>query len=298
MSSGSRAAPRNFFFVQMADPQFGMFASFSGLSEVDIEQYRLKGFKVRLAPKITGFADETRLYEKAIAEVNRLRPDFVVMCGDMVHDMEDPSQHAELMRITAKLDRSIPMRWVAGNHDVGEAPTPATLARYRERFGPDSYAFDHHGTRFVVVNSSLAFDPSNAPDEWDRQVAFLRESLGEATDAGIEQKVVLMHHPLFVEDPDEEDSWINLPRERRHVLLEELQAAGVATVFAGHWHRNSYASVGDLEMVTSGPVGYPLGDDPSGFRIVRVLDGRIEHDYYGFDAIPETVDLAGGTKAG
>ena len=46
-----------------------------------------------------------------------------------------------------------------------------------------------------------------------------------------------------------------------------------------------------LQMVTSGPVGYPLGDDPSGLRIVKVYDDRIEHEYFAFDALPDSVDL-------
>jgi hypothetical protein len=32
-------------------------------------------------------------------------------------------------------------------------------------------------------------------------------------------------------------------------------------------------------MVTSGPVGYPLGDDPSGLRIVDVGEERVLHEY-------------------
>ena len=85
-----------------------------------------------------------------------------------------------------------------------------------------------------------------------------------------------------------------IPKERRRVLLELFKAHGVAAVFAGHWHRNNYASDGDLQMVTSGPVGYPLGDDPSGLRVVKVFEDRIEHEYFGLDAIPEAIDLGRG----
>ena len=44
-------------------------------------------------------------------------------------------------------------------------------------------------------------------------------------------------------------------------------------------------------MVISGPVGYPPGDDPSGLRIVKVYDDRIEHRYYGMDDVPDSVTL-------
>jgi hypothetical protein len=44
-------------------------------------------------------------------------------------------------------------------------------------------------------------------------------------------------------------------------------------------------------MIISGPVGYPLGDDPSGLRIVKVYDDRIEHEYFGMDDLPNTIEL-------
>ena len=50
-------------------------------------------------------------------------------------------------------------------------------------------------------------------------------------------------------------------------------------MFSGRYHRNSYGEHGGLQMVTTGAVGYPLGDDPSGFRVVRVHGDRIEHEY-------------------
>jgi predicted phosphodiesterase len=58
----------------------------------------------------------------------------------------------------------------------------------------------------------------------------------------------------------------------------------VQIAFAGHWHRNSIAFDGEFQMVTSGPVGYPLGADPSGLRVVDVNDGGISHKYLPLDA--------------
>ena len=118
----------DFFFIQMADPQFGMFAEFSGMSEDRILELRqTMGFKIRRAPKTTGFADETVLYEKAIAAVNRLNPAFVMVSGDMVQNMDDAGQLAELRRITGQLRSHIPVYWTAGNWDVGSTPTQGTL---------------------------------------------------------------------------------------------------------------------------------------------------------------------------
>ena len=52
-------------------------------------------------------------------------------------------------------------------------------------------------------------------------------------------------------------------------------------VFAGHYHRNAYGRDGPREMITTGPVGKPLGEDPSGFRIVRLSSEGLSHAYFG-----------------
>ena len=283
--------PEDFFFIQMADPQFGMFASVSGMPESEIlELRRTMGIKVRKAPKITGFADETALYEKAIAAANRLKPAFVAVTGDMVQDKDDLSQLTELRRITGKLDPHIPVYWAAGNWDVGSSPTQHTLDQYRERFGDDNYSFEYRDTSFIVLNSSVAFDDTEVPQEWERQLTFLRSSLRDAQTNGSNHIIVFVHHPLYAENPEEEASWAVLPPDKRSILLDLFEAHGVSAVFAGHWHRCHYLNHKGIQMVTTGAVGYPLGEEPSGLRIVKVFQGRIEHQYYGFDDLPESVE--------
>ncbi len=280
----------SFFFIQMADTQFGCFAALSQLNGEQVDERRRGGLYVRLAPeKITGFADETILYEQAIAHTNRLRPDLVVMCGDMTHNADDLDQLNEFRRITAKLDDTIPMYWVAGNHDAGNRPTPETLARYRQRFGEDNYSYDHKGCHFVVLNSCVCYNPTDVPDELEGLIAFLKSDLYEARADGKKNILAFIHHPLFIDNPDEPDGRFAIPKARRAVLLDILKSNNVLAVFAGHTHRNILRSDGALQLVTSGAVGYPLGDDISGFRVVKVLDDSIEHKYFGFDDVPNSL---------
>lgn len=292
--NGQQDKGKEFFFILMADPQFGMFAGVSGMDEAGIARRRESGLKIRPAPKITGFATETALYGKAIAEANRLGPDFVVMCGDMVNSRDDPAQLAELLRITGKLRRDIPMYWVPGNHDVASAPTPETLARYRETYGADRYYFDHGESRFIVLNSPLLNDASNVPHEGEQQMGFLRDALREAKQKGSRHIVVFSHHALFVKYPDEPNSTWAIRGESRLAVFNLLKAHDVSAVFSGHWHQNNYASHGRMQVVMTGAVGYPLGDDPSGFMVVKVLGDRVEHEYFGLDGMPEAVRLPGG----
>src|ERR1035437_696512 len=79
------ASARDLTFVQMSDPQFGMFA------------------------ENRNFAQETINFDLAIAAANRLKAAFVVVCGDLVNQAGDAPQIAGYQRVAAKLDRSIPL---------------------------------------------------------------------------------------------------------------------------------------------------------------------------------------------
>ena len=275
----------SFQFIQMADPQFGMFADMSRHTDEEIAERRARGLNVRKAARpISGFADETRLYSAAVDAVNRISPAFAVVCGDMVHNAENQAQVDELFRISAAVSPDIPLHFVSGNHDVGEAPTPDSLALYRERFGADNYSFAHGDCHFAVINSSLAFDPTNAPGEWRRLKQFLSDDLSAAKRRGAARIILFTHHPLFHKSASEiGDGWC-VPDERRDELMAILRDYGADAVFAGHLHRNQAAEDGGLMMVTTGAVGYPLGKDPSGFRLVTVGEEAITHRYMGIES--------------
>ncbi len=261
-----RKAAEPFWFAQMADPQFGFF------------------------DKDRTFDRETVLYEKAIAAANRLGPRFVINCGDLVNKPGDPAQIAELLRITKKLKPQIPMFWVAGNHDVENVPTAQSLAAYRKIFGPDRYSFHYRRSHFIVINTCVCQHPEKVPAEWDGHLAFLREKLAESKREGDHHSLVFGHHPFFLKSVDEADAYWTIPQERRKLLIDLFAEHGVTAIFSGHYHRNNLAQHGDLQMITTGPVGKPLGKDPSGFRIVKVRPDRIEHAYHGLDAMPQAVD--------
>jgi serine/threonine-protein phosphatase CPPED1 len=209
----------------------------------------------------------------------------------MTNNPDDEDQLAEVFRIASLLDKDIPIHWVAGNYDAGDAPTPETLSRYRQRYGNDNYSFNHEGSHFIIINSCVCFYPSNIPHEWETLVEFLRKDLQLARDLGCQNIVVFMHHALFLSSPEEGDGYFVVPRERRRILLEMLNSHRVSAVFAGHCHKNLYATDGCLQMVTTGAAGYPLGEDPPGLRVVRMCGGIIEQNYYGLDDLPGSVAL-------
>ena len=283
-------------FVQMADPQFGQFAHFSGRTRQDLAAYRRQRLNVREAPKVEHFREETRRFEAAVAMAGAARPRFVIVCGDMVNTAGDPAQVAEVKRIARALPEGVPVRYVAGNHDAcldNEVPDPESLARYRADFGPDYYAFREDAAHFVVLNASLLQHPERVPEDYDRQMTWLEGTLRDATRAGASHIVAFTHQPLFMaraEEPDEDYPWAPsppgrppgywaVPRARRMPVLELFRRHGVQATFCGHWHRNHEARDGDMVEVLTSSVGYPLGDDPSGIRVVRLTAGGVEHEF-------------------
>ncbi|MCX6931043.1 MAG: metallophosphoesterase [Verrucomicrobia bacterium] len=252
-------------FILLGDPQFGMYATNAGV------------------------AQEAANYEFAVATVNRLKPAFVVVLGDLVNKTGDPDQIREFRRITAKVDAAIPVYLLPGNHDVGNEPNPETLAAFRKNIGRDYYSFRAGDTYGIVLNSPLIFAPAKAMQDYQEQEAWLRKELETAKVSGAKHIILFQHHPLFTKSAREPDGYENIPLERRLPLLELLNKYGVRTLFAGHTHRNLLARDGQLEVVATAPVGKPLGQDGSGIRVVSVSEEGLSHRYYEFGKLPDNL---------
>jgi serine/threonine-protein phosphatase CPPED1 len=255
------------FFLQMSDPQFGMYTANAG------------------------FAQESANLEFAIATANRLHPAFVVISGDLVNKSGDKAQIEEYLRITHQLDPDIPLYAVAGNHDVGNVPTPESLAAYRTIFGKDYYSFRSGAMEGIVLNSSIIQHPEKVMEEETQQREWLEGELKKAVAEHIRWVVVFQHIPWFLHNEGESDQYFNIPHEPRNRYLKILKESGVQYDFAGHFHQNSLGKDGAFEMVTTGPIGKPLGDAVSGIRIVSVSERGLCHRYYGLGNLPNQIEV-------
>jgi 3',5'-cyclic AMP phosphodiesterase CpdA len=232
-----------------------------------------------------GFEKETVLYEKAVDEVNRLNPDFVVITGDLVNKLTDTLQWAELDRITAKIKPSIPFYLLPGNHDIGNIPTQAQIDAFKESYGDDKFSFKHKKNWFIGLNSSII--TNDTPELEEQQFLWLEKELIRAKSAN--NIIVFCHYPFFINEPDEPDKYFNIGIEKRKKYLELFARYKVNSVFAGHLHKNAYGQDGSLNMITTSAVGKPLGEDPSGLRIIVVSKDGVSSVYYGLEDIPEKV---------
>lgn len=266
LTGGGFGQQSPWFFAVLSDPQMGMFA----------EDHN--------------FTQETANLEFVIANLNRLHPRFVVVCGDLVNRSADASEIAEYKRILGKLDPSIPVYNVAGNHDVGNVPTADAIDAYRSAFGRDYYTFTAPGILGIVLNSNLIRSPENDAKAAEEQEAWLKKTLADAKSDTARQPVVFQHIPYFDHDPNETVNYFNIPQPIRRTYLDLLEKAGVRYVFAGHLHRPMSGNDGALTEIVSGAVGKPLGGSSSGFSLVRVDGQKLESKWFSLGNIPNTID--------
>ncbi|MCX6325171.1 MAG: metallophosphoesterase [Bacteroidia bacterium] len=249
------------FFIQITDPQFGMFENNNG------------------------FEKETILYEKAVEKINNLNPDFVVITGDFVHNSDSVAQIEEFKRITAKINPKIPVYYTPGNHDLGQIPDEESIRKYIQNYGSDKFSFIHKGSAFIGFNSSLIKAKLEKPEQ--EQYNRLVKKLKKSQDA---QHIILFcHYPFFNKTFDEPTTYSNIDQDYRKKYLDLFNNNNVEAVFSGHYHNNSLAAYGKTQMVTTSALGKPLGKAPSGMRIVKVYSNRIEHEYFGLEELPDSV---------
>jgi 3',5'-cyclic AMP phosphodiesterase CpdA len=251
------------FFIQISDPQFGMFENNQS------------------------FEKETALYERAVAIINKLKPDFVVITGDFVHDPNNDAQIQEFKRITATISRDIPVYYTPGNHDVGQIPNKASMKKYNTNHGSDKFSFKHKGSSLIGYNASLI--KAKLGNLEQKQFNWLTKKLKNSKQS--KHIILFAHYPFFIKAIDEPTAYSNIDLEYRKKYLDLFNENKVEAVFTGHYHNNSLSSYGVTQLVTTSALGKPLGKAPSGMRIIKVFKDRIEHEYYGLDFIPEFVNF-------
>ena len=251
-------------FAVLADSQLGMYA------------------------KDNDFLQEKANLEFVVANLNRLHPDFIVVCGDLTDRTGDEAEIAAYKETMRKLDPAIPVYNVPGNHDVGNLPTPSTLASYRVAHGSDYYTFHYRQVLGIVLDSNLIRSPDHVPEEAAKQEGWLRDTLSHA---GPNQQILVFQHiPYFLKDADEKDQYFNIPSAIRKKYLDLLSANHIHLIFAGHYHRIAGGSDGWLTEVVTGAVGMPIGDSSSGFRLVQLGASGMKTEWYCLGNIPNRIE--------
>jgi len=195
---------------------------------------------VHIGRMADGFALGRDFYEKIASKVNELRPDIVIVTGD-VTDYSDPGQFKTFLDITDRMNA--PTVVVPGNHDreFGDAD------RY---LGPNRFTFNY-GAHFY-----LGFDTQNhfPPPDPAGNINWMRNEMRMHKDATF--KVMFSHR---------EDS------DFRLIVPQVIMPFKVNLFLSGHYHAGGEQVMGTLPsyyLITRAALeGY--------FRIIEVKNNAV-----------------------
>ncbi len=266
-----------------------------------------------------------------ITEINRLKPAFVIVTGDMIDASSDwhvrtfkainsymktrsflmpgnhelgndipPQQIADpyIRDLIINRDMAVPRYVRSGGADEAEDP-PLTIEEaearrwryrniidegkisyYESRFGRTYFSFKHNNCRFIALNPYLFL---TGMDKEKEQWRFLEENLNLAVEEGNTHVILLLHKPLFIKNPYEQQRftvdgiyWI-VPSPARDTLLEYIRRYHIRTVITGHLHRylhirHEWPEGFYTDFITCGAIG-----EGYGYIIYKVEKNRITH---------------------
>lgn len=208
------------------------------------------------------------VFERAVAEFNVLRPDFVIIIGDLIFGYSDDPAYLRRMwdAYFQVLERCrVPVFSVVGNHDVSK---PLHEQLWKELVGPMYYSFTYGSALFLCLASDEAAYPGMISTEQEKWVAAQLDAHRDAR-----QVFVFVHQPLFAGGP--ETRW-----DAVHDLLKR-HPAPVKVCFAGHQHVYNLLPERDgIRYVICGGGGSEIGPLPEAgdfhhYLLVTVKDADV-----------------------
>lgn len=250
--------PKAFTIIQIADAQLGFDAAVKGQEPG--------------AEYVNDLTYEVEYLKKAVAEVNKIRPDMVIFTGDQINLPLNDEQWTTFGQIVSGIDKSVMVMHLPGNHDVILEENNVDLTPFSSRYGDDRFAYEDEDLLVVGLNSNfIRYD--DMEDETE-QFRWLESVLQK--DAKV--KLVFAHHPFFLTDIDEEDSYFPIQKAKRYTYFDLFARTGVDAVYAGHRHAASEGAYNGIPMKTTTSSAYQLGDSKPSIRLIRVQDGSIMED--------------------
>jgi UDP-2,3-diacylglucosamine pyrophosphatase LpxH len=228
----------------------------------------------------TGGSDPGGIFNRAIDQLNLLRPEFVINVGDLVEGYAEDKAKAQAQwneadGIIKKLE--MPFFYVVGNHDMGNDVMKQV---WIERRGATYYHFIYRDVLFLVFNSE---DPSNpVPQGMEEKTAQFKklqqedpaaaQKMLQEFMAGIEsyKKPMIMSDQqlnyfrkvladnskvrwtfAFFHQPD----WEHKQAGKAFQAIEEMVQGRPHTFITGHLHYYDYKNRNGTDYITMGPMG-------------------------------------------
>lgn len=231
-------------------------------------------------------------WEVARRQIVKLKPDFLLVGGDMTRD--GSTHRYELEQAKNDFD-ALPFPWYAvpGNHEVGNkyresdsmSIQQSFVELYASVFGPSHWSFEYRDIRISGFDALLL--GSGLPQE-EQLLSWLDE---QRQNSASRFHIWILHPPLFADQPDEADfnpevdrvAWyFTIDRTYRFLLHELFQETQATHVVSGHVHCRRQVTWDGIHYHFAPSTAFPQwsdrwsdGDPTLGFLHFEVFPDRI-----------------------
>ncbi len=187
-----------------------------------------------------------------VAEIERLKPEFVITVGDMIEGyVDDSAQIAkewnECDSILAGL--SMPLYLTPGNHDIW---SDMGEKMFRQFVGKPYRSFDYRGLHIVILDAGRWEVSKDMPQE---QFDWLANDLEKNQNA--RQTFVFLHKPFW---------YMTIARGKEDKLHDLFVKYGVDAVMSGHYHRYFSGEYDGIKYTSFGGSANQVEADPTGLK--------------------------------
>lgn len=227
-------------------------------------------------------AHEVHLVEAVQLELDRLKPDLVVISGDFTQRARTEQFREACKFLESLRDHGHEVLGVPGNHDVPLYDVLrrflSPLSRYRRYIDETLCPFvELPGVAVLGVNTarSLTFKDGRINQE---QVEFIRDVFSRTERDSM--RILVTHHPLFrLEVGGKFDRAIG----RQELALDAIDESRVDVVLAGHNHHASSHDSGDLVTRAGGVLVVQAGtatstrlrEQEQSFNMLEIGNGEV-----------------------
>jgi len=236
-----------------------------------------------------------RRFADAIQCMNMIRPDFILITGDLVNyeGREGYRFYQRFIQILGGLESSIKVYMVPGNHDWYEEPsqyfpcwTRGDLSNYNKIINdymdktvsrsyliePNNYTFSYGGFLFIGLDSGYAKGHcgsdggSGLTNEQMNALSGLDDSI---------PKIIFMHYPAI------DDSSSNCIQTNRDGFIRYCVEKNVQIVLTGHTHANKIFNSRGERVIQIEPVEVNSNERPLFIQTPSVTcdDNNYEHGF-------------------
>lgn len=196
-----------------------------------------------IGDKTGGGLDKWHVFDRAIDEINILKPDFAIMVGDLIQgDTTSVERLDEEWKEFWEHQSNlvIPFLPLPGNHDI---TNPIMYDYWKRNIGRTYSAFTYKDCLFLMLNTEEWHAIDGEWTNWfgEEQIEYVKSQLTQHSN--VRHTFVLLHRPLWLQ---KDSGW---------ELIETALGEREYTVFAGHYHNLTLHTRNDRRYFVLGATG-------------------------------------------